>query len=47
MSFDRRQLLAAALGGTALLTTGCMTKPLRPANADGTYCYRKIGRAHV
>ena len=45
MSFDRRKLLAAALGGTALLTTGCMTKPLRPANADGTYCYR-IGKSY-
>ena len=45
MSFDRRKLLAAGLGGTALLTTGCMTKPLRPANADGTYCYR-IGKSY-
>lgn len=45
MSFDRRKLLAAALGGTALLTTGCMTKPLRSANADGTYCFR-IGKSY-
>lgn len=45
MSFDRRKLLAASLGGTALLSTGCMTKPLRPANPDGTYCFR-IGRVY-
>lgn len=27
------------LGAGALLSAGCMTKPLRPANADGTYCF--------
>lgn len=26
--------------GTALLGAGCMTKPLRSANADGIYCHR-------
>ena len=36
----RRRALLFAVGGSALLTTGCMTKPLRPANADGTYCFR-------
>jgi len=40
----RRALLLAAVG-PALLTAGCMTKPLRPARADGTYCYR-IGRSY-
>lgn len=39
MTTDRRRLLLA-LGGSALLSAGCMTKPLRPANADGTYCFR-------
>lgn len=27
------------LGAGALLSAGCMTKPLRPANADGSYCF--------
>lgn len=27
------------LGAGALLGAGCMTKPLRPANADGSYCF--------
>lgn len=45
MKLNRRTLLVTALGGTALLTTGCMTKPLRPANPDGTYCFR-IGRSY-
>ena len=41
----RRWLLISSLGGVAALTAGCMTKPLRPANADGTYCHR-WGRAY-
>lgn len=45
MSFDRRNLLAAASGGTARLATRCMTKALRSPNADGTYCYR-IGKSY-
>ena len=36
----RRRGLLVASSGTALLTSGCMTRPLRPANADGTYCFR-------
>lgn len=24
----------------ALLVTGCMMKPVRPVNADGSYCYQ-------
>jgi len=40
MSLARRQTLLFAIGIPAVLLTGCMTKPLRPANADGTYCFR-------
>lgn len=36
----RRALMMAGLGAIPLLSAGCMTKPLRPANADGTYCHR-------
>lgn len=45
MNLARRRALLFALGGSALLTAGCMTKPLRPANADGTYCFR-IGKSY-
>lgn len=45
MNLVRRRALLFALGGSALLTAGCMTKPLRPANADGTYCFR-IGKSY-
>ncbi|MBK8064712.1 MAG: hypothetical protein IPK29_12110 [Betaproteobacteria bacterium] len=45
MKPSRRRALLFAAGSSALLTAGCMTKPLRPANADGTYCYR-IGRSY-
>ncbi len=34
-----RRALLLAIGGTAVLSSGCGTKPLRPANADGTYCF--------
>ncbi|MEN9544234.1 MAG: hypothetical protein RLZZ598_1067 [Pseudomonadota bacterium] len=44
MSIHRRAMLVG-LGGVALLSAGCMTKPLRAANADGTYCYR-IGKSY-
>lgn len=43
MNLARRRTILFAVGGSALLTTGCMTKPRRPANADGTYCFR-IGK---
>jgi hypothetical protein len=36
----RRRSMLLVLGVTALTSTGCMTKPLRAANADGTYCAR-------
>lgn len=45
MKLSRRRALLFAAGSSALLTAGCMTKPLRPANAGGTYCYR-IGRSY-
>lgn len=45
MSLSRRRTLLFAVGGSALLTAGCMTKPLRPTNADGTYCFR-IGKSY-
>lgn len=40
MNLSHRRTLLLAVGASALLTTGCMTKPLRSANADGTYCSR-------
>jgi hypothetical protein len=45
MKLTRRHALLFTVGGSALLTAGCMTKPLRPANADGTYCFR-IGKSY-
>jgi hypothetical protein len=39
MSFDRRKLLAAALGGGAA-DHRLHDQTIAPANADGTYCYR-------
>jgi hypothetical protein len=45
MRTTRRRALFLLIGGTALLTSGCMTKPLRPANADGTYCFR-VGKSY-
>lgn len=40
----RTLLLGLAVVGLAPLA-GCMTKPLRPVNADGTYCHR-IGKSY-
>lgn len=45
MTFTRRRATLLAASGSTLVTTGCMTKPLRPANADGTYCFR-IGMSY-
>ena len=45
MNLNRRRTVLFAVGGSTLLTAGCMTKPLRPANADGTYCFR-IGKSY-
>jgi len=45
MNLARRRALLLAAVGPALLTAGCMTKPLRPARADGTYCFR-IGKSY-
>ena len=35
---SRRGVLCL-LGAGALLSAGCMTKPMLPPNADGTYCF--------
>lgn len=35
---SRRTVLIAS-GLVALFGSGCMTKPMRPANPDGTYCF--------
>jgi hypothetical protein len=45
VSPGRRRLMVLAVGGVGLMATGCMTKPPRPANADGTYCFR-IGKRY-
>ena len=45
MNLSRRRTLLFAAGSSALLSTGCMTKPLRPANADGTYCFG-VGKSY-
>ncbi|MBN9206148.1 hypothetical protein [Methylibium petroleiphilum] len=45
MNLARRRAMLFVVGGSALLTAGCMTKPLRPANADGSYCFR-IGKSY-
>ena len=34
-----RQTALGVLGFGALLSASCMTKPMRPANPDGTYCF--------
>lgn len=43
MNSCRRRIIRGSLGVGALLSAGCMTKPMRPANPDGTYCFR-IGK---
>ena len=40
-----RRTVLVGLGLVALLSAGCMTKPIRPANPDGTYCFA-IGKWH-
>jgi len=41
----RRSLLTGLLAVGLVPLAGCMSKPVRPANADGTYCYA-IGKWH-
>lgn len=42
----RRRTLLVGLAATGLLPlAGCMTKPLSPVKADGTYCHR-IGKTY-
>lgn len=36
----RRLIVLGAVGVMALVAAGCANKPLRAANADGTYCLR-------
>ena len=42
---QRRTLLIGLAAVGLVPLAGCMTNPLRPANADGTYCYR-IGKSY-
>lgn len=39
MNRASRLTVLAASGLFALFATGCMTKPMKPANPDGTYCF--------
>lgn len=45
MKSSRPKLALALLGGALLFLSGCMTKPLQPVRADGTYCH-KIGKSY-
>ena len=38
-----RRTVLGFVGMEALLSAGCMTKPMRPVNPDGTYCFA-VGR---
>lgn len=42
---NRRRILVASCGVAVVPLAGCMTKPPRPANADGSYCFR-IGKTY-
>ncbi len=42
---QRRTLLVGLAAVSFLSLAGCMTKPVRPVNADGTYCHR-IGKSY-
>lgn len=42
---NRRVIVLGLLGLSAAALPGCMTKPLQPVRADGTYCYA-YGRAY-
>jgi hypothetical protein len=42
---QRRTLLLAMGTATLAPLAGCMSKPLRPVNADGTYCHQ-IGKSY-
>lgn len=39
MNCASRRTVLVASGLVALFGTGCMTKPMQPANPDGTYCF--------
>ena len=42
---NTRTLTLGALATAMVFLAGCMTKPVRPVNPDGTYCYR-IGKSY-
>lgn len=42
---QRRRLLIGLAAVGLVPLAGCMTKPMRPVNADGTYCHR-IGKSY-
>lgn len=42
---QRRTLLIGLAAVGLVPLAGCMTKPVRPANADGTYCFA-IGKSY-
>lgn len=42
---NRRVIVLSLMGLSAVALPGCMTKPLQPVRADGTYCYA-YGRAY-
>jgi len=42
---NRRVIVLGLVGLSAAALPGCMTKPLQPVRADGTYCYA-YGRAY-
>ena len=44
LELPTRRALLLGIGSAALLGAGCMLKPMREANAAGTYCYR-IGKS--
>lgn len=43
---QRRTLLIGLAAVGLLPLAGCMTKPMRPANEDGTYCYA-VGKSNA
>ena len=43
-SMAGRRAALIALGSGTLLLAACVSKPVRPANADGTWCHR-VGKA--
>ena len=40
MNIERRHVMLLALGGAVAAGSGCVSRPIQRASADGTYCYR-------